>query len=171
MKRHAVTIVEMLVVMVLLTAFMALGTMLLATTIKHFGRQRGSYDELRVNAHLAETLRRDAHAATNATTSAAGQFPQGTLTLAMPDGKTIEYVAAPRGIDRLVREGDRVASREFFRLTSLKSARFGANNEGEEKMVSCVWDGAWQGPTMEGDNAAVRAHRIEAALGREGADE
>jgi hypothetical protein len=172
MRRRATTILEMVVVMVILAVLTAVGTVLLATLIKHFGRQRGSYDEVRAASRLAESLRDDAHEATSATVSAVGQDAQTKLMLATADGAMIEYAVVARGIDRAVREGDRVTAREFFRLPSLKSARFLTENSGDGQLLSCVWDGAWRGPNAaDGAEDITRPHRIDVALGEEAADE
>ncbi len=174
MKRRGYSLIEMSIVIALLTILLSGAAMLLASLMIHTGRQRVTYNELQVATRLGEAFRRDVRGATKVQIGDGAMPSAGQLTLNLADGTQVEYQVVDRGVERIARDGDQPKQRELYRLSDLHEMQFtrGAPPAGDAKLVVCTWQRRWHGPqAIERDDAALRAHRIEAAPRQEAGDE
>lgn len=163
MNRRGSSILEMLIVVTILTALLAVAATLLASLLTHTGRQRTAYHGVQAATRLCESLRRDVRASASVEIS----DDAARLRLALPDATAVEYQVVEQGVERWERQGDRVRQTELFRLADFESLRF-ERAAGAEGPVICRWTRRWHGPRpVEEEEAALRGHRIVATPGRE----
>jgi len=163
MNRRGSSILEMLIVVTILTALLAVAATLLASLLTHTGRQRSAYQGVQVATRLGESLRRDVRA--SASVEISDDATQ--LRLALPEMTVVEYQVVEQGVERWERQEDRVRQTELFRLADLDAMRF-ERSAGGTGPVICRWTRRWHGPRpVEEEVAALRGHRIVATPGRE----
>ena len=115
------SLIELLVVITVLASLLGLcvGTLHLLMKLDRAGRDAS--DEAADLFRLARDFRADVHAATDAEppSPSAERF-----SLALGEGRTVDYAIRPGAITRLVRLGDRVVGRESYRRPAKAPASF-----------------------------------------------
>jgi len=89
-----------------------------------------------------------------------GRSPDG-ITLAVAEGRSVEYRARPTDILRTVREGDKVRHREQYRRPARSAVRFEVARDGPAAIASLTISREPGGK----DGSPARDVRIDAALG------
>jgi len=155
-RRRGFTLVELLVVMWSLGVCLALGIALIVTTLK--ANQTGDTSANLVNhrAELSRQFRDDVAGAADAINELhGGKAGADRLILRMPGGRTIQYVWAKNGLERIetvegkeshrpMPMGEKVTAVEFFRAGS------------SSKLVTLRWtESAKNGPGKKSELTAV----------------
>jgi len=157
-RRPGYALIELLVVMTVVGVMLGLcaGTIHLLMKLDRVGRSAS--DEAADMARLGRDFRADAHAST--ATEPAGISPDG-LTLALAEGRTVEYQARPGDFLRTVREGEKVRHREQYRRPARSAVRFEVSRDGPAPIVSILIVREPGGR----DGSPGRDVRIDSALG------
>ncbi len=154
--RRGKTLIEMLVLISVLSAILSVVAMTLVALFKTDRQILRDLDQATALARLSGKFRSDAHAASSC------QIGQ-SCQLALPDGRVIHYLAAPREIAREIRRGEVVEHRDAFLLPSAAAVRFELPAESAGRLVRLSIAAA-----PDSDRAyltAIRPAVIEAAVG------
>jgi prepilin-type N-terminal cleavage/methylation domain-containing protein len=100
--RSGFTLIESLVTMVLLSAFLAVGCALVQLLLATEQQDRDRLALRESTARLGRYFRADVHDALDATLYPPGRDVPAVLDLDMPDGRLVRYLAGPRAVSRLV---------------------------------------------------------------------
>src|SRR2546423_5521940 len=112
--RRGVSLVELLVVMSAATVILTTTAALMHRIMLAHSKSRAFVDCERTSLRLANAFRSDVHQAISATTTDEPP-PEGIfLQLELPAGQRLEYHREASAVARILRDGERIASRETF---------------------------------------------------------
>ena len=168
-RRDGFTLIELIAAMAVLGVAMATVTLALHVLYRVDTRVR---DSLAWQANLDRftvAFRRDAHEAEEAQLPPAKGPAKNPdeLVLRMPQSTSISYVLGSRSIDRMVRQGDKLLSRESFRLPAASAQWNVTTNSGVTKVtlrllpLGPATDGLHQ-RREESVSAVTRLFRVQA---------
>jgi prepilin-type N-terminal cleavage/methylation domain-containing protein len=166
-RRRGYSLIECLVVMTLLGAVLSFVTLTIHATFRVQRQWTDASAYSRAIERLVAQLRADAHRATAA--SVAEPATQGGagrgLSLTLPAAETVQYTAGPRGIDRVVRRGEKIAHRETYPVSAAAAAWHVRRDAGRPLVsldLNLQTDARPEGP------AACPPYRFTAAVGLPG---
>ncbi|MBX7105000.1 MAG: type II secretion system GspH family protein [Gemmataceae bacterium] len=108
--RTAFSLVELLAVLTILSIALAMGAVLLVSAVRTGSLASDSVSRVVRHAQLADALRDDITRALAVTDVAPGR-----LLLAMPEGRTVEYVVAPPAVRRVEQQtGGQSTTRDYL---------------------------------------------------------
>lgn len=172
MNRRGTSLVELLVVIVVNGAVLALIAALTGAMLRSEAQARQAAQWTRQLARLSLQFRADAHAANEArideTPPAA---PASQMTLVLGPNDSLEYRAAPGRVDRIRSTDGAVVHRDSFfladnRLDLAANMRLETSAAADRpSMVAIVIDR--RAAVEPAKDAATRVYRLEALLGRE----
>jgi prepilin-type N-terminal cleavage/methylation domain-containing protein len=162
-KRSGYTLVEMLVVIAMTTLLLGLCAGLIHTLVGVDRGGRSHLAEAESLARLARQFRADVRAAI-AVAPSAGEPGRGIpLELALPEQRRVAYRVDASAVVRVVQQEGHARRQDRFRLPRRSAARLMVERDHGATIVSLVFDREL-GPS---GSAALRASRIDAALGRD----
>jgi len=157
-RRRGYALIELLVLITIVAVMLGLCAGMLHLLMRLDRVGRSAADEAADMARLGRDFRADAHASPAA--GPAGRTPDG-ITLAVAEGRSVEYRARPTDILRTVREGDKVRHREQYRRPARSAVRFEVARDGPAAIASLTISREPGGK----DGSPARDVRIDAALG------
>lgn len=137
-RRSAYTLVELLAVLSVFSATLAIIILTLHGLQKSSDRLRSDLESGTEQGRFAHQLRSDAHAAETFVARAAENSADQptTLELTLPDQQTIEYQLCDDHVQRLVRRGNAVVQRESYRVVPAAHRGWTAVTTGVRPLVT-----------------------------------
>lgn len=157
--RRGYSLIEMLVAMFVFTALLGICMALVELLLKLDDRGQAHAEALATTARLARTFRADVHAALRAETPDGATAPIDRLTLAGPDGRTVDYRIVKGALIRTEREAGVFRQNDRFPLPT-RAGRIAVESEGDRTMVAILFD--HRSARNRGES---RELRVAAALG------
>lgn len=157
--RPGYTLVEMLMVMFVFTAFLGVSVALVELLLKMDGGARAHQEAIAATARLARAFRADVHAASRVGPPAGAPAPSDRLVLAGPGGRAVEYRVERGSLVRTEREDGVFRRTESFPLPA-RTGRLAIEEDGGRTRVAVVFD-----RRSARNRGAPRELRLEAALG------
>lgn len=167
-NRRGTSLLELLVLLTGCAAFISLSGQLLHRALRTQSESRRCFDGQRTAWRLATDFRRDAHAATAATTTNGESDSPELLRLTLPEGRVVVYGREGTSVVRKVARPNGPEARETYALPegSAASVRFH-----EESRLATLSIGASPGKAAElpptTANEATLVIEIAALVGRD----
>lgn len=112
--RRGISLAELLLTMSACTVVLTTSATLIHRMMHTQSRTRSFCDSQRSALRLADSFRRDVHAARSVAIGGAGQDGGQLMVLEMSGGQSVEYRQDGGRIDRLQQSDDSVTARDFF---------------------------------------------------------
>lgn len=165
-RRHApgFTLVEVVIAVSMVSFVMGGAAVLLQGVWRVERSTRHHAQNLAADFRLAESFRSDMHLAdTSAAAPLAGVESANQLALTLVDGRTVEYTADLAQVERVVRRGGEIISRDTFLLKPQATVRWQADSD-DAAMISMLVSAPLG--TEQFDLSDVRTMRTDAILGK-----
>ena len=159
--RRGTSLIEMLVVITTISFVLSGTGICLHGMYRADRRTRESLVRHETLQRLALQFRTDAHQAAAVRVKADGNQPAQGMTLAQPNGRSVEYRWADGSIERHLRDGEKRLHDEAFRLPPANAVQWQVS-EGKTPLASLLISAR---PERDGAEAGAAVWRIDAALG------
>ena len=164
--RSGVSLIEVMVVITFLTLLMSLTGMTFHLLFRSEKLVTQSFVTERAISQLSIQFRNDVHLSESGVVTSDSAAETAELLLSLPDGLTIHYLAKRAALIRLQKEGERIVTREDYRLTDCRPVLLAGPDSDVSLRTLLI---ARPGATIvqkEHQPLPLRSLRIEARLNR-----